>query len=101
MSWYFDAVIPAHSDNNEAARLLFLARDGALEQAGEWSEETRHQAQEAVNLGSRLATSGALGHGGMLVTCSGHANPGHDPSQALTTDSVSIVCRQQHPPAPA
>lgn len=97
MSWSFNAVVPAGASETEAAERLEAAMREAQQQAGEWGPETRHQAQVAVNLGAKLAASGALGTGDLVVALSGHANPGHEPTGYEAGDSLTIYCHARGP----
>ena len=99
MSWSVSAVIPAGSRGVEAAQVLVEAVLEALQQAGEWSQETRHQVREAKYAAAGVAASGALGHAGLLISLGGHANPGHLPSEGFSLDSVHIMLTQQRPGA--
>ena len=94
MSWSVNAVIPAGADVTEAAKALEVAALEAQLVLGEWSAETRHQVQAAVNSAAVLAASGALGKLEILAVLGGHANPEHDSAHGLAPDSVGISLTQ-------
>lgn len=82
MSWYAAPV-----------EVYFDQAESGLEQIEVTGQEGPHvdeAVQAAKDAAVDLIRSGVLGYGNVRVSLSGHANPGHKPTEGWSNDTITI-----------